>query len=86
MDRIKALVTDVIDGDTFDVKIISSIMNYKTYERIRINGCDAPETGTRGAANSKLKLIKQILRKQVSLKVHARDVYGRLICDVEVIK
>lgn len=86
MEKIEGKVLKVIDGDTFDAEIVSRTLSYNRYETIRINGIDTPEIGDKGATNATDRLSNRILGRVVSLDVHARDVYGRLVCDVRLIE
>lgn len=72
-----AIVTRVIDGDTF---VISS------GERVRIIGIDAPEINEDYYAEAMTELEYRILNKEVMLikDTSERDRYGRLLRYVEV--
>ena len=75
-------VTEVIDGDTFEVS-----PNWKwkeeTGNRVRPTGYDTPEKGQPGYEAAKDKLAKLILGKEVELKNPIKITYGRLLCDVD---
>lgn len=87
-DKISGLVTNVVDGDTFDVKVTWRSQynqnNYSDSERVRINKIDAPELTNPGGLAAKERLARRIHGKMVSLTVYSRDTYGRLICDVSM--
>jgi len=87
-DKISGLVTNVVDGDTFDVKVTwlsqYNKNNYGDSERVRINKIDAPELAYPGGLAAKEKLARRIDGKIVNLTIYSRDTYGRLICDVSV--
>lgn len=84
-----ALVQRVIDGDTFDVRL----MNGET-EGVRIRGIDTPELGGAGCdmeyqyGMDAKKLAETLLtNKRVILHVSERDKrdpYGRLLANVEL--
>ncbi|MCK4404639.1 MAG: thermonuclease family protein [candidate division Zixibacteria bacterium] len=88
-DKIRGLVTDVVDGDTFDVKVTwrspDNANEYDDTERIRINKIDAPELTDPGGPGAKETLEDAIDGKVVDLTVYSRDKYGRLVCDVSVV-
>jgi endonuclease YncB( thermonuclease family) len=85
-DRISGLVTSVVDGDTFDVKVTWRSQynqnNYGDSERVRINKIDAPELTNPGGLSAKEKLARRIDGKIVNLTIYSRDVYGRIVSDV----
>ena len=88
-DIIAGTVTQVIDGDTFDMQVTglgrSNTYSYNSEERIRIAGSNAPELGTLAGAIAKTKLEKTLLHKNVCCNVEARDTYGRVVATVEVL-
>ena len=88
MDIIRGEVVNVIDGDTFDVKVThfhqDNDNDYKSKERVRIDGVDAPELPTRAGKRAKRDLSDALLGEEVELHIYSRDTYGRLIADVEV--
>ncbi len=75
-------VTEVIDGDTFDVTPDWWFGN-ETGSRVRIANFNAPETGLLGAAVAKELLDSAILGKRVHLSGKSLS-YGRLVADVTV--
>jgi endonuclease YncB( thermonuclease family) len=81
-------VTNVVDGDTFDVKVThyqkSNRIEYNDAERIRIAGIDAPELSTAYGMTAKQRLARRIGGKHVRLTVKSRDTYRRLVCDVSL--
>lgn len=85
-DTVRGPVTEVIDGDTFDMKVThigkNNLNKYKNNERIRIAEIDAPELPSKSGQRAKTELEKAIGGKQVRCHVQARDNYGRLVCDV----
>ncbi len=70
----KMKVTKVIDGDTIKGP-------YKKF--IRLADVDAPELGTKGAADAKHKLESLVLNKTVSYSEDAMS-YGRIVGEVKV--
>ena len=66
-------VARVIDGDTFETT---------DGEIVRLEGYDAPETGTRGGAEATQILRNLVEGKFVSVDVLTKDVYGRFIAKV----
>ncbi len=74
-------VTDIIDGDTFDV---SPQWKWKdeTGSRIRPAGYDAPELNTYGGQAAKDKLSRLIKGKAVDLRTAHKIDRGRLVCEV----
>jgi endonuclease YncB( thermonuclease family) len=77
----KFKVTQVIDGDTFDVTPKWKWSN-QIGERVRPTGYDAPELNEHGGIAAKTKLQRLISGKQVELKKVASIDRGRLVCDV----
>ena len=81
--RFRARVTDVVDGDTIDVRKRSG-----GSERIRILGIDTPEVygGIECGGRAASALMKRLARGRVSVKTDARqpkrDRYGRLLAYV----
>lgn len=88
MDWIEGPVTQIVDGDTFDMQVEwvgeSNSSQYNNEERIRVRGVDAPEVGTAGAAAATEALRKRFGGQYVHCDVHTRDTYSRLVCDVRV--
>lgn len=88
-DTIRGPVTNVVDGDTFDMKVThvgkSNSKEYNNEERIRIAGTDAPELSTGEGKKAKEKLEKKISGKEVRCTIQARDTYGRIVADVMVL-
>lgn len=74
--RRREMVTEVIDGDTFETA--------SRKHPVRLANVYAPETGQRGASNAKRKLSGLIKNKQVTIQTLARDKYGRAVANVRV--
>ncbi len=81
--KFRARVTDVVDGDTIDVRKPNG-----STERIRILGIDTPEVygGIECGGRAASSLMKRLARGKVSVKTDAkqpkRDRYGRLLAYV----
>jgi len=75
-------VTEVIDGDTFEVSP-NWKWNNETGNIVRANGYNTPEEGKPGYQAAKDKLRELILNKDVELVKAVKITYGRLLCDVE---
>lgn len=75
-------VTDVIDGDTFEVSPKWK-WNNESGNIVRPTGYNTPEEGEQGYEAAKDKLANLILGKEVELKNAVKLSYGRLLCDVE---
>lgn len=74
-------VTEIIDGDTFEVSPNWSWEN-QSGNRVRPRGYNAPERGAVGYEAGKDKLSRLILGKTVELGSAYRVDRGRLVCDV----
>lgn len=87
-DTIWGTVTNVTDGDTFDIHVTHyNKNNQKTYnndERIRITSIDTPELPSSAGYRAKQNLEHAIGGKNVKCIIQARDNYGRLVCDVSL--
>lgn len=64
------LVTEVVDGDTFQIK---------SGRRVRLLGVDAPEYDRCGGGEAREKLTQLILNKKVVLKEEAPETFGRTL-------
>ena len=89
VDVIQGKVTEVIDGDTFEMNVTgigqTNSQEYNDIERIRIAGMNAPELGTQAGQQDKQNLENQIGGKIVKCEIKARDQYGRLVSDVSIV-
>lgn len=74
-------VTEVVDGDTFDVTP-SWRWQGQTGSRVRPTGYDAPELTAAGGMAAKTKLERLISGRQVELRSAYKVDRGRLVCDV----
>lgn len=88
-DVIQGPVTQVVDGDTFDMTVTyanpTNKIRYNHSERIRIASIDAPELNTPAGKRSKDALERKLKGKWVSCTVQARDTYSRIVADVKLI-
>ena len=88
-DTIRGPVTRVVDGDTFEMDVThvgkKNTKEYNESETVRIAGIDAPELGTEAGKKAKAELDKKLSGKEVRCKVQARDTYGRVVADVEIL-
>ena len=82
-------VTNVIDGDTFDMSVsrigTHNKYNYNNLERIRINSVDAPELSEPGGQRSRINLERNLLNRNVRCSIKTRDTFGRLVADVALV-
>lgn len=69
-------VVSVLDGDTIDV-----LHNGKA-ERIRLHGIDCPEKGQPYGNQAKRATSTLIFAQHVTLQIHGRDKYGRILAEV----
>jgi endonuclease YncB( thermonuclease family) len=76
-----AFVTQIIDGDTFEIKECWT-WNNQTGNRVRLTGYNAPEAGTIAGDKATEKLRKLIKGKEVEIKSAKTIDRGRLVCDV----
>lgn len=88
-DSIRGPVTNIVDGDTFDMKVTHTGKNneykYNDNERIRIAGINEPELQVPGGFRSKNLLEHKLLGKGVRCYVETRDTYGRIVAEVHVL-
>lgn len=89
MDTIRGKVTNVVDGDTFDMSVTHHGKNndykYNNPERVRISEIDTAELDTAQGQRDKTKLESKILNKEVRVYIDARDTHGRIVGRVELI-
>jgi len=88
-DTIRGPVTNVIDGDTFDMNVThvgnNNRFKYNDNERIRIAGGNAPELNTPSGLQAKQTLNNRLIGKEVRCTVQSRDTYGRIVANVTVL-
>lgn len=89
LDKIFGEVTRIIDGDTFDIKVLSKNLDseneYSEGESIRIHRIDAPEIDSEEGRAAHSKLLSILSGKCVLIEVHARDKYGRVVGSIKEI-
>ena len=71
----KAIVTNVVDGDTVDVNVD---LGFKVYskQRIRLAGIDTPERGQPGYQEAKDRVTELVLNKEVCLQTFKASKFG----------
>lgn len=74
-------VSDVIDGDTFDVRGGWTWNGYSG-TRVRPTGYNTPEMHHYGGQAAKQKLERLILGQQVEIRAAHKLDHNRLVCDV----
>src|SRR6056300_142677 len=85
----RAILCDVVDGDTVDVDIDLGFGIWMRDERVRIMGIDTPESRTRDLTEKKFGLaakdrLKQLLGKKsvlVCKEYDAKGKFGRVLGD-----
>jgi len=88
LDLVKGTVTNVVDGDTFDINV-ERIGNHNKYqynnnERVRIENIDTPELPSSAGVRAKIDLERAVLGKYVKCDIKARDKFGRLVSHVTI--
>ena len=88
-DTIRGPVTEIIDGDTFDMKVTHrgkhNKFKYGPKERVRIENINEPELDTHAGQRSKDLLERKLLGKEIRCYIQARDTYRRLVSRVILI-
>lgn len=88
-DTIRGPVIEIIDGDTFDMKVThtgkDNKEDFNDKERIRIANIDAPELRSPVGQRSKDSLERKLKGKEVRCYVKAKDTYGRILAEVRII-
>ena len=79
----KALVFNVVDGDTFDARVDLGF-DVATFQRFRILGIDAPEINTSAGKVSREKLAELIHGKEVVIQSVKSDSFGRYLASVHI--
>lgn len=89
MDYLWGRAIEVLDGDTFDMKVTrvgrTNDYEYRHRERVRVKGIDAAELDEPGGARSRRRLAAYLGGEHIRIDVHARDRYGRIVGDVAVV-
>lgn len=89
-DEAYGIVTNVVDGDTFDVTIEKANPKIAyNVERVRLADVDSPEMATVEGPAAKDFTYSALLKKRVYLDIDdlsatGRDTYGRLVCVVRL--
>lgn len=85
-DESYGIVTNILDGDTFDVAIEKSDPRItSSVERIRLADVNSPEMDTEGGLAARDFTYAVLMNKRVFLDIddasgNGRDPYGRLVC------
>lgn len=90
-DCLPAVITTIVDGDTFDSEI-SLPLDISVKKRLRVYGWDAPETRTKDpaeklrglAATKKATETFALVENKVCLTEHGHDSFGRLLVEIKV--
>jgi micrococcal nuclease len=69
-------VVSVLDGDTIEV------MHNGKAQRVRLYGIDCPEKGQPFGNNAKQAASTLVFAMEVTLEIHGKDKYGRILADV----
>src|SRR5215831_6428279 len=69
-------VVSVLDGDTIEILLSNRA------QRIRLHGIDCPEKGQAYGTRAKQAASALVFGKEVTLKTHGKDKYGRTMADV----
>lgn len=82
----KAMVTNVVDGDTIDVEIDLGFQ-ISTVQRLRLMGIDTPEI--RGPEKKEGLKVKQYVKdliegKEILIETHKVGKFGRYVVDIWV--
>jgi len=88
-DTIRGPVTNIVDGDTFDMKVThvgkKNNEEYNDTERVRIARIDTPEMSTEAGKKAKEALEKKLLGKEVRCTVQTRDTFSRIVATVDIL-
>jgi micrococcal nuclease len=79
----KAMITRVVDGDTFDLTVDLG-MRVSTLIRVRVRGVNAPELRTAEGKVLKATLVSMLEGKPCTVTTHKDpgDKYGRWLADI----
>ena len=81
--RIKGLVTNIVDGNTFEISIHNTngygTAPDKHLEIIRIHGMNKPSTSTLSGILAKLELEKKIVGRTLECEIIEKDELDQLI-------
>ena len=70
---IKGMVTEIIDGNTFDIKIESHPSTPPHVRRVKIDGLDKPAVSTLPGILAKLELEKLLIGRTLECEIVDRD-------------
>lgn len=81
MYQYKAVVYEVVDGDTFKANVDLGF-RVSINEKFRMIGINAPEMNTDAGKQAKDFLAQQIAGAEIEMIVHGQDKYGRWLATV----
>lgn len=77
----QGVVTNVVDGDTFDITVDLGL-RITSNQRVRLYGIDTPERGQPGFMEATTRLRELILDQTVVVRtIKPADKYGRWLAD-----
>ena len=85
----KAIITNVVDGDTVDA-VIDVGFKMTTTQRLRLLGVDTAELTSKDlierakAQEAKLYVMEQLLGKSVLIKTEKADSFGRYLATISI--
>jgi len=79
----KAVVYNVVDGDTVDVMVDLGFKMYSK-QRIRLSGIDTPERGQEGYDKAKDRLKELVLHEEVTLCTTKASKWGYYLGEIYV--
>lgn len=77
----KAIVFNVVDGDTIDVNVDLGFKVY-TRQRIRLNRIDTPERGQPGFVEAGDFLRELLMGKEITLVTYRASKWGHFLGDI----
>lgn len=77
----KAKCTNVVDGDTIDVRIDYGFNTYAD-KRIRLLNVDTPERGQHLYAEAKQFVIEKVFDMDIYVQTYKSDTFGRYLANV----
>lgn len=81
-EKITGLVMNVLDGNTFEIKVQTSDVNRPSIERIKIANRNNPSPSTLSGILAKLDLEKRITGRKVECEILHRDNDNKLIASI----
>ncbi|MCI0513847.1 hypothetical protein L0128_11595 [candidate division KSB1 bacterium] len=87
VESIEGIVLDVIQGDSFLLKLTTPIKSslFQPIERIRIKDVKCPALDSYEGILARNRLNARLQHKKVRCTVHQREADYFLLCDIEVI-